>query len=577
MKVAVNIDANVIHQLGEELVTDAEQAILELIKNSYDADAEWVRLLVNTSDKQSSSQKKPGLIRVEDNGCGMTLDTLRDGWLRISLSLKREIKALGKTSNKGRTPLGDKGLGRLSTMKLGDVVEIRTYPSQMTGFSVTLNWSAFAPGMNLSDISVNIKEIAPIGRTGTQLTIFNLRDIEYWQRSTSAASLQRSLSKLISPFRRVPDFRVSGELNGTPLKPQYVANRLRETATTHFSFTWGPKGLTCKGLLKLSLFGSDEVAFERHVLPDSGEALLDVLVTSKHGRALRVRAAKAPWFIEVEKSWSRDEMFARHKPGLPRAEDPGPFDGEVDSFDLETMRGKQVELFSSLGEYRHFVKRLSGVSIYRDGFAIRAENDWLGLGESWTSGRSYYGLRPANTVGFVAISAADNQILVEKSDREGFLENAASRCFLDIVETFVGFANESLTELRREFNSFRSKRKAADAQLPATFKETDAVGSLRADRPRDGPAFRVDQEIGGPGRVNAFETTEFGIYCSDFHAGDERDQAICHWWVAGGQITRCCGSSGVTIVVPGASWTAVRVGGLIHTAVAQAFLVVAAR
>ena len=479
MKVAVNIDANVIHQLGEELVTDAEQAILELIKNSYDADAEWVRLFVNTSHKQSSSQKKPGLIRVEDNGCGMTLDHLRNGWLRISHSLKREIKALGKTSNKGRTPLGDKGLGRLSTMKLGDVVEIQTYPSQTTGFSVTLNWSAFAPGMNLSDISVNIKEIAPIGRTGTQLTIFNLRDIEYWQRSTSAASLQGSLSKLISPFRRVPDFRVSGELNGTPLKPEYVANRLRETATTHFSFTWGPKGLRCKGLLKLSLFGSDEVAFERHVLPDSGEALLYVLATSKHGRALRVRAAKAPWFIKVEKSWSRDEMFARHKPGQPRVEDPGPFDGEVDGFDLETMRDQQVELFSSLGEYRHFVKRLSGVSIYRDGFAIRAENDWLGLGESWTSGRSYYGLRPANTVGFVAISAADNQVLIEKSDREGFLENAASRGFSDIVETFVGFANESLTVLRREFNSFRSKRKAADAQLPATFKEADAVGSLK--------------------------------------------------------------------------------------------------
>ena len=479
MRAAVNIDANVIHQLGEELVTDAEQAIFELIKNSYDADAGWVRLLVDTSNEQSSPQKKPGLIRVEDNGCGMTLQQLRNGWLRISFSLKREIKASGTKSAKGRTPLGDKGLGRLSTMKLGDVVEIQTYPSKTTGFSVTLNWSAFAPGMNLSDISVNIQRIAPIGRTGTQLTISNLRDIAYWQRSTSAASLQGSLSKLISPFRRVPDFRVTGELNGAPLKPEYVAKQLKETATTHFSFKWGPKGLRCKGLLKLSLFDSDEVAFERHVLADGGEALLDVLATSKHGRALRVRAAKAPWFIEVEKSWSRDEMAARQKPGQPPVDDPGPFDGEVDGFDLETMRDKQMELFSSLGEYRHFVKRLSGVSIYRDGFAIRAENDWLGLGESWTSGRSYYGLRPANTVGFVAISAADNQALIEKSDREGFLDNAATRGFSDIVETFVGFANESLTVLRREFNSFRSKRKAADAQLPATFKEADAVSSLK--------------------------------------------------------------------------------------------------
>ena len=478
MKGAVNIDANVIRQLGEELVTDAEQAILELIKNSYDADAAWVRLLVDTSNEQNSPQKKPGLIRVEDNGRGMTLEELRNGWLRISFSLKRKIKASGKKS-KGRLPLGDKGLGRLSTMKLGDVVEIQTYPSKTTGFTVSLNWSAFAPGTNLSDISVNIEEIAPIGRTGTKLTISSLRDIEYWRRRNSASRLQASLSKLISPFRRVPDFRVTGKLNGTPLIPEHLANRLRETATTHFSFKWGPKGLSCKGLLKLSLFGSDEVAFERHVLPDGGEGLLDALATSKHGRGLRVRSAKAPWFIEVEESWSRDEMAARHEPGQPPVDDPGPFDGEVDAFDLQTMRDKQTELFSNLGEYREFVKRLSGVSIYRDGFAIRADNDWLGLGESWTSGRSYYGLRPANTVGFVAISAAHNQTLIEKSDREGFLEDAASRGFSEIVGTFVGFANESLTVLRREFNSFRSKRKAVDAQLPATFKEADAVSSLK--------------------------------------------------------------------------------------------------
>ena len=62
----------------------------------------------------------------------------------------------------------------------------------------------------------------------------------------------------------------------------------------------------------------------------------------------------------------------------------------------------------------------------------------------------------------------------------------------------------------------------------------------------------------GAGRVNAFETTEFGIYCSDstlVTSATKRSSLMG----CGGQITRCCGSSGVTIVVPGASWTAVRV------------------
>ena len=110
MKGAVTVDANVIRQLGEELVTDAEQAILELIKNSYDADAASVRLLVDTSAEPGFPHQKAGLIRVEDNGCGMTLQQLRDGWLRISLSLKREFKASGKKSRRGGHRLGIRDL-----------------------------------------------------------------------------------------------------------------------------------------------------------------------------------------------------------------------------------------------------------------------------------------------------------------------------------------------------------------------------------------------------------------------------------------------------------------------------------
>ena len=343
-----------------------------------------------------------------------------------------------------------------------------------------LNLSGTPTKKSRTHITVDIEKIAPIGRTGTTLSILSLRNVEYWRRRNSADRLQGSLSKLISPFRKVPDFRVTGQLNGTPIAPEYLAHRLRETATTHFSFKWGDEGLRCKGLLKLALFAFDDFAFQRHILPDGGTALFDALAKSRYGRALCVRAARAPWFIQVEKSWSPEELAPppneRNRPGV---DDPGPFDGEVDGFDLDTMQDAHTELFSSRSDYRDFVKRLSGVSIYRDGFAIRAENDWLELGASWTSGRSYYGLRPANTVGFVAISAAHNQTLIEKSDREGFLDNSASRGFADIVATFVGFANESLTVLRREFNTFRSARKAADAQLPVAFKEADALDALK--------------------------------------------------------------------------------------------------
>src|SRR5207248_3272422 len=121
----LEIDAHVIRQLGDELITDTGQALLELVKNSYDADASFCHVDVETHETYSVTlpgrSKGPssiktadlkGQITVTDNGEGMTLDTIRRGWLTISLSPKREFKRAGKTTPLyHRTPLGDKGLG----------------------------------------------------------------------------------------------------------------------------------------------------------------------------------------------------------------------------------------------------------------------------------------------------------------------------------------------------------------------------------------------------------------------------------------------------------------------------------
>ena len=71
----LRIDAHALVQLGEQLITDDEQAILELIKNSYDADAEWARVRIDTTYVPTPEQHAPphalGVIEIEDNGIGM--------------------------------------------------------------------------------------------------------------------------------------------------------------------------------------------------------------------------------------------------------------------------------------------------------------------------------------------------------------------------------------------------------------------------------------------------------------------------------------------------------------------------
>jgi DNA mismatch repair ATPase MutL len=72
-----SIDASVVFQLGENLITDYTQAILELVKNSYDADATFCRVSIDTATKTPFGQ---GSIVVEDDGTGMDSHAIERGW-----------------------------------------------------------------------------------------------------------------------------------------------------------------------------------------------------------------------------------------------------------------------------------------------------------------------------------------------------------------------------------------------------------------------------------------------------------------------------------------------------------------
>lgn len=411
----VEVDANVVWQLGEELITDAEQALLELIKNSYDADAQVSRVIVNTDDPCDDVVSKgnlKGSIIIEDDGAGMDLETIERGWLTISLSMKRALKERGKkTPLFHRTPLGDKGLGRLGTMKIGDTIDIVTHAAKgQEGYRVRLSWGEFRPGTLLSRVPVRVDRVPPAKRTGTRLTIFGLHEIDYWRGRTRHQHLVESMSALISPFQRFTNFRISLEVDGNALELHEIGDNVRNGATARFVFSWTGKKLKCKAQMKLGLFrgSTAEDEYDRLIATDKGAALAKFLKSEAKVRGDLSTPAKGPWFVEVVEEVAEDDLLSGD------AEDPGPFEGEVDAFELDSPEA--ADLFSNASEYRQYIKRFAGVSVYRDHFAIRMEEDWLRLGQSWTSGRSYYGLKPANTIGYFELSAFQNPQLREKSE-----------------------------------------------------------------------------------------------------------------------------------------------------------------
>ena len=158
-KVKFDINPHVIRQLGAELVSDQVTALMELIKNSYDADASYVKIEINTKEQcpleNLYNPNHKGYILVEDNGFGMDEDTLLKSWLIISYSNKRATNGIKPKTPLGRTPLGDKGLGRLSTQRLANCCEIYTKKIDTAPFHVGFKWSDFDEVERLGDVTVH--------------------------------------------------------------------------------------------------------------------------------------------------------------------------------------------------------------------------------------------------------------------------------------------------------------------------------------------------------------------------------------------------------------------------------------
>lgn len=485
-----DISAAVVRQLGDELVSDEVTAIVELVKNAYDADADYAHVVVNTVDSPPGDQSKfntaVGFITIEDDGMGMDRADIERGWLMISLSGKRVLKAAGGVTPKGRTPLGDKGLGRLSTQKLGQNLELYT---RKDGHAVTQHvafaWNAFTDDKSLSEVPVTV-EPAAIGRVkGTMLVISGLRNPDVW-RGRAVNKLIADLSQIISPFAEARPFLVTLRIDGRPIDLGQVSAKVRGAAVAKFVVDFADGQMTLTGKFRLvKLRGNqDRDSFEQLLARDNGRAFYEYL-----------KARKA----RVEFNYSDDpNYFLEFKYRLPLSSlakvetvlgvgdegdaivaDPGPFHAEIDEF---LLRGDEVGAklggLVNTNEVREIVQLHAGIKVFRDGFAIKPYGlngeDWLRLSAQQTSATSYYGLRPQNVIGFVSISEAANGNLKEKTDREGFVANPYSynfrRLMIQAVEVIGGFYEWT----RRNFNTYK-------ADLPARSKPFEGGRKAIAD------------------------------------------------------------------------------------------------
>ncbi len=476
-----DIHASIVFQLGESLISDVVQALVELVKNAYDADATSTSVIVDTTHElaeHSKYQGATGYITIEDNGIGMDQETIERGWLTISNLLKRDMKRKNQVTERGRTPLGDKGLGRLGGQRLGYNVEIFTRPENSNmEYYVAFSWRDFIGEERLSQVPVQFRRITPQRKKGTKLIISDLKDVNTWRGEIAIQKLETQLSQLISPYKEVQDFLLLVTVDGRRLELAEITEQVRKAAQVRYRVNFDGEVLYVKGTARLDFFRPDKSnereQFRLLVESDSGEQFFEHLLTQKLANALGIkRSQEEGWFIEYEYKRSFLDLDSLALvDGKPA--NPGPFHAEIDSFDLGAEDASQQNIFNRLSEYRKYIKELSGIKVYRDGFGIRVDRDWLKLGQQWTSGGSYYGLRPNNTLGFVALTARGNAALEETTDREGFKITPYYENFYEMLQQFIKFTGDAQEFLRRGWLHFRNTHfeKIAHVESDSTPEE----------------------------------------------------------------------------------------------------------
>ena len=194
-------DVSTFRLIGRDLITDRVTALFELVKNSYDANAQNVNVIF----ENVGAGKTDSLIRIEDDGYGMSFEDIRDKWMVIGTSSKRSHPYSPEPYN--RKCVGEKGIGRFAVDKLGDKVSIITKNMGTDKWlKVDVDWSSyFNEPQEREDIRLftdvenaySYSEAENQNISGTRLVITSIR--EPWTKK-EIEHLLHEISKIVSPF-----------------------------------------------------------------------------------------------------------------------------------------------------------------------------------------------------------------------------------------------------------------------------------------------------------------------------------------------------------------------------------------
>jgi len=416
--------------LGDELIRDPGIAVFELVKNAYDADSPDCTITMS-----DVSDRIVGRIVVEDSGTGMDLETVTKVWLEPGTDFRSKQRSEGfRTSVFHRSPIGEKGIGRFAAHKLGVKVQLTTRKKGHAEVHVSIDWERFEEKTYLSDIAVNVAErkaeVFTGSRTGTRIEITRLRND--WTRGM-IRDVSRAVTSICSPFDDsgafLPRLVLTDPEQRDWLRGLLTVDQVKEYALFFVS-----------GRIEGDKFTYD---YDFRPLP----AMKDrVEARSVHGLSCRLQ----------KRDGRRNRIIDLRQHSI------GPLDLQLYIFDREP----QVLALGVTDKkgLKDFLDTAGGIRVYRDGIRVynygEPGEDWLGLGGRRVNIPT---ARISNNlvIGAVSLDLAQSRDLVEKTNREGFVDGLAFRVFHDgvlgAIEQIETERNKDKTRIRQAYAKGRSR------------------------------------------------------------------------------------------------------------------------
>jgi signal transduction histidine kinase len=404
---------SILSRLGEELVPHLDQGVVELARNAYDANA--TQCIVSLANVERAG----GTITINDDGVGMTSVDINSGWLLLGKSEKSNRRPVPGE----RRPVGDKGLGRLAALRMGEVAVLQTRPrvERNTEYRVEFIWKRFSDAETVEEVRLPIERHRSQLPHGTTISIAGLR---VGLTRDDVARLARALLLLSDPFRS--DVGFTARL----IAPEY--RELEERVQNAY-------------------FDEADYRIVAH-LDSRGKASATIF-----------DAAGNPQF-----RGAHEEITAGPptRYGAPAAQ----FELWVFLLDTQRLKLKRV----SKKEVTDWIGAFGGVHLYYRNLRVHPYgdkgHDWLDMNLARVRSPEE---RPStnNSIGRVLVEDPNDELL-QKTDRTGFVENFA---FIELVR----FCQESLTWAARERMRAAQKHREKRSR-EFRRREADAKRSIRS-------------------------------------------------------------------------------------------------